>query len=409
MTILPEAARALRRELADVPDVQLRRIVALIDSLPRRGIIDALIDPLRPRLGQLRPPRPLRLARLMFMPLDPIIVPPPQWRRGMPFIPRSVIVPLETVAQAALPEKVRAMFAAAAGCTTRDLALVESLGALLWPALPGLMPEETPENWSETGLQPADWPGLREMLVGLWQVSAPLWRAQQAAADGPPEALVIAALEPALGQGGTIGELALSVLLARASAPAAVAQIAMQLSSKLTGPAERMLENWLQRPLPDLDSLPPEEGANSLFLLARTLSALEEGDFGKDGVRRAALYSTRVSARQHVGTYFADKLGKEIAAPLAQQGGSGPMDEKAVAALEQTARDLRRYIAAARELGDPGVTERPLAPVLGQLKKDALAATDPLRRTDMVRLVELLEGSEAAAKLMPPPSPAEPG
>ena len=65
----------------------------MVDAMPNRGAADQLIAPLRARLAHLRPPRPLRFARLLFLPLDPLIVPAARWRAAQPAIPRTVIPP----------------------------------------------------------------------------------------------------------------------------------------------------------------------------------------------------------------------------------------------------------------------------------------------------------------------------
>ena len=77
MSALHDVARTLNA----ARDEQLARVVAVVDALPARGAADTLIAPLRPRLATLRPTRPLNLTRLLFTPLDPLIVPSAEWRR----------------------------------------------------------------------------------------------------------------------------------------------------------------------------------------------------------------------------------------------------------------------------------------------------------------------------------------
>ena len=76
--------RRLRRDLSMAADEQIARVVAMLDRLPDRGEADQVLDPLRPRLRTLKPPRPLTLARLLFMPLEGALVAPTAWRRGGP-------------------------------------------------------------------------------------------------------------------------------------------------------------------------------------------------------------------------------------------------------------------------------------------------------------------------------------
>src|SRR6185437_13356228 len=90
----PPQTREMQRNLIAARDEQITRVVAVVDALADRSAADALIAPLRPRLQQLRPPRPIRLARLLFLPLDPLIVPAPRWRPGDPLVPRTALTPL---------------------------------------------------------------------------------------------------------------------------------------------------------------------------------------------------------------------------------------------------------------------------------------------------------------------------
>ena len=95
LTVLSrEQLRALQTSLGQAKDPQLGRLVAMLDAMPERGALDNLIEPLRPRLLHLRPERPLRFARLLFLPLDPIIVPANVWQRDRPTIPRTAVTPM---------------------------------------------------------------------------------------------------------------------------------------------------------------------------------------------------------------------------------------------------------------------------------------------------------------------------
>ncbi len=79
---------AVRQHLAEAADRQLIEVVALIDAMADRGGADALVAPVRARLQRLNPRRPLRFSRLLFLPLDPVIVAGPEWRRDAIGIPR---------------------------------------------------------------------------------------------------------------------------------------------------------------------------------------------------------------------------------------------------------------------------------------------------------------------------------
>ena len=70
---LNPAIREASRGLVEARDDQVAQIVAMVDAMPDRGAADHLIAPLRARLARTRPPRPLRFARLLFLPLDPLL------------------------------------------------------------------------------------------------------------------------------------------------------------------------------------------------------------------------------------------------------------------------------------------------------------------------------------------------
>jgi len=108
--------RKLQQSLFGAEDEQIKRVVAIVDALAERGAADRLIAPLRPRLAQLRPARPLRFCRLLFLPLDPLIVPAPKWRPMSLTIPRTVLEPLAvSVLDAMRPDARAAVEAVIAG------------------------------------------------------------------------------------------------------------------------------------------------------------------------------------------------------------------------------------------------------------------------------------------------------
>ena len=129
------AIREVARGLAAARDEQILQVVAMVDAMPNRGPADQLIAPLRARLALQRPPRPLRFARLLFMPLDPLIVPAARWRAAQPAIPRTVIAVLAAAVEADLGASGRTVAAMIEGHTTRDHEVVSAAGQALSRAL----------------------------------------------------------------------------------------------------------------------------------------------------------------------------------------------------------------------------------------------------------------------------------
>src|SRR4051794_13082909 len=143
----------LRRRVAQSADTQVRRVVAEIDGLASRGEADALIAPLRPRLDRLQVAHPLRLPRLLFIPLDPLLVTATEWRLDEPTVPRSVIMPMTRIVATALGDEADAIRRAIRDHTTADLEVICASGATLWPlAAAALAVAEPPGRWHETGL-----------------------------------------------------------------------------------------------------------------------------------------------------------------------------------------------------------------------------------------------------------------
>jgi hypothetical protein len=76
------AVNDIRRSLAATENEKLKRVVAVLDTMEVRGSADHVLNAIRPRLHQLRLPRPLRFARLLFMPLDTLIVNVSKWKQS---------------------------------------------------------------------------------------------------------------------------------------------------------------------------------------------------------------------------------------------------------------------------------------------------------------------------------------
>ena len=92
--------RDLQRTMERAADARIAEIVTLVDSMPERGAADALLAPLRGRLLQIRPPRRMSFARLLFTPANAVVVAAPQWRRNSVTIPRTALSCLARQARA---------------------------------------------------------------------------------------------------------------------------------------------------------------------------------------------------------------------------------------------------------------------------------------------------------------------
>lgn len=167
---------AVARALCGAQDEQLMRVVALVDGLSsNRGAADRLLESVRPRLAALRPPRPLSFNRLLFQPLDPVIVPTAEWRPGDARLPRGAITPLGAALYAALGAVAAAVETGCAGRTTDDAEAIRTLGALLWPAAAAALPRlaAPPAGWEASGLPASGFLGVTALCAEAWRRGGP--------------------------------------------------------------------------------------------------------------------------------------------------------------------------------------------------------------------------------------------
>src|SRR5271165_2990189 len=85
---------ALRHDLREANGQKIKQVTALLDELADPKVNETLLDALRVRLASLNLVRPLRFSRLLFMPLDPLIVSPREWKSGEPSVPRTALSPI---------------------------------------------------------------------------------------------------------------------------------------------------------------------------------------------------------------------------------------------------------------------------------------------------------------------------
>ena len=403
---LPE----VQRKLVQARDEQMARVVALVDALPQRGDADLLIAPLRPRLAQLAPGRPMTVQRLLFRPLDPVIVPGAQWRPGMAAVPRTALGCLAASVLARLgPAGVaaRAVLAAVPPGLAPDVArdAAAQAGALLWPvataALDGLL---TPPDWtSATGLPLPCFGPVRDGVAAVLRQAARL-----------------AALH-ALPAGDAVVAAGVAAILADAqAAPAGLETLLAVLLSY--GPAAAAVAKGLPGGLPAaaLDAAVAQSLDRAGDVLMRTLPAVGLGAAAGHAADVAALVdavdqpATRAALREQAGRtrQAADQACQaritQAAADLVPRlpEGSPPdavLDDLAVDRLEGTARDLRRLGRAGRQLGHPATYDALLTQVAAQVGADD---SPGLTRMDRLRLAELLVGAQAALRLVPGDEPA---
>ena len=384
--------------LVGARDAQIARVVAMVDDMPDRGAADALIAPLRGRLAQLRPARPFGFTRLLFSPLDPVIMSGARWRRGDLGVPRPALAPLGQALQRALPTLSQTLEPGACRVTPDDRSAIAALGASLWPAAAEVLESlPPPPNWTQaSGLPEADFAGLAAVITALLR-QAPQIEALALSRDPPGDAAIRVLLAGTERYGGVAIGTTISVLLARLSVPARVLAIGTEIGAGLRpSPADRAMEHVLTGLQAMADGSDNGEAAEVAVEVGRVASLLSmlEGDVPVPLERRRRLEQMRKDA----DALCRKRFERTVTASLEQAGatvGHDP-DDEAITTMESTARDLRRLEGAGRRLGSGEHYDSMVQAACAPYR----TADNRLCLAERVRMVEILAGPEEALALL---------
>ena len=406
---LNPAIREASRGLVEARDDQVAQIVAMVDAMPDRGAADHLIAPLRARLARTRPPRPLRFARLLFLPLDPLIVPAARWRPGQPSIPRTLIQPMADAIAAAMGEDGDTVRRLIEGHATRDGTVVEAAGAILWPRAAALLPAMAPPaNWDATGLTVHLFRPLSRAIAALLAQAQALRLLMADAAEGlvPPEvAPVQAILLDAIRRDPDSQPMLIALLLARIPESGPVlARIAATLGHRAEiglrhagEQASDILLEQLESPggaEAQIGALDLADSGHTVRRLHALLGAMD-GDLVSPA-RRERLVALR--ARIDIGcqALFTERLSSDLLDPLRAMPGTvqaGPAWD-----LEDAARGLRALETEARRIGGAKTYDMLLGQAADRVRE--IAVQGCLGRAGGLRLMEILAGPEVALALV---------
>ncbi len=398
---MADAVRRIANTLAEARDEQLAQVVALVDAMQARGAADALIAPLRARLLRLRPARRPRFGRVLFTPLDPVIVPAASWQERTSTLPRTALEPIEQIVRAGLGSGTTAIERAVAAASGADPLAVARIGAQLWKPASDVLRQAAgnpPAVWSAAGL-PAAWfhpirLAVMAVLAAANEIEA--WsRRDQPHAPSPAEleSVLAAALPDGPAACGMLGAVLLSRL------PHASADILLALSAlgrPNSSPAPTPAHHAVDAALGQLDgAVGTEIGAAPLPDAAKAVerAALLLGGLGRGAgpLRRERLESIRRALDAQSRDRFADALAQWLAEPAQASVGEAA---SLAPALEASARDLRRFETAARQLGGGASYDQALRRAAEQVC--ALPGSIALTRIDRLRLAEILVGPEFA-------------
>jgi hypothetical protein len=394
--VIGSEMRSVRRELAGADDTRVLQVLRYVDGLADRGQADGLLAPLRDRLRRLRPARPLRFARVLFMPMDPAIVSTRDWRAGAPQLPRSAIAPIVAMVRRAQPELLLPFDAIINDSNQAESVRARNGGSMLWtPSAALLRTAEPPPEWREAGLPPA---AFRALAAGCARCLGAAEQFDDLNDPGVPAGDLDRALAAQMKASEADGPIAwgmlLSVMLQRfptSEAPHRAAAAASG-SRALQQSAEAAFEaawTWIERAAHDTSVGDPAEAAADLRRQAGLLEVL-----ARDPKQRRRAVTLQTELRAACALRIESVAQERLVGPLQRITAEDAADEGVLGVLETDARALRQLDSEARRLGSGAGHD-------AQLRTAAAAVT---ARTDMApmdraRLVEILLGPQAALDL----------
>jgi hypothetical protein len=407
---LPPDARTIRRELEAVQAAKLLRVVAVIDAMGDRGTADALLIPLRARLARLRPPRLLRFERLLFQPLDPVIVPGPCWQPDSPTIPRHALRPIAQTVRSALGARATEIDALIGGCSGSDHGAPARIGGLLWPEAADALAAAVsaggpaPSAWVDAGLRPALFTPMVQAIGTVWHWHCRL-QAIELNAGGIDHAAIAAVVagiahEPILTQA-----MMMALLLTRL--PRAASLLQSCIGALAAGPEQAALRTAGTRAIDGLTAqlqgggLEAQVAGTCLADAApevRRLATLLDELLARatTPTRRAGIDAMRQRLDTSCRARFQSGLLDDLLTPL--QVRTEVIDGPVQTGFEATARSLRDLETEARRIGGAELYDALLGSATQVLQLAATQGVLTLPR--QVRLVEILNGPEAAMALL---------
>jgi len=398
--------RTLSRGVAEASEPQIRRIVATVDTMAARGAADDLIAPLRHRLAGLRPARPLRFARLLFFPLDPVIVRAARWRPNHCTVPRTAIAPMARLVEQALGTKVSAIKSAIHNLKAESGDLVTALGASLWPEAGAILPRaKVPAAWKDTGLGDQAYHSLARRIGAVLHGAPALDAICAETAQGklPPDSAAIKAMV------GTVAGLAPDALpMLAALLMTRLPQAAHLLYEIDSGSAAAAIKAATQQAADLLlDQFQIGEGADAAVAIsplaeagatvgriAALLNELNRDDATPE--RRTQLRALRQKLDTDCKARFEAGLNTELLAAMRTLPDQPEAAD--IKGLETMARNLRMLESEGRTLGSGAIYDRLLAQAADTVQ--AQPGSSGMTPADRLRLVEILAGSEAAMALL---------
>lgn len=382
-----QALRQLRQALEAARDEQLASVVGMVDALEDSEAAEALLAPVRNRLGRIGVTRKLRPGRLMLLPAEPLLVPAREWRRDGLGIPRTALAPLIRQVEAALLPLFMEIRGLLDQTATGEAAGLHRAGRLLWPATAQALGQAPPPpEWHiTTGLTPADHAAIAGRVAAILSEAVWLSATERRISDGESvdEAEFRAWLDAAAARQAVPAGALLAVLLTRFPQAATLLAPNPSQTPQNSKAAEQAIDFLLARMESAL--LPGGVGAETPRALQRFAVLLERllpSGPGWRPSRQRRVESLRRKLVEACRAHYADGLAEGLLAFLADARERGPASR-----LEPLARDLRRLEIVARRLGSAEAFDSLTRSAVGQIAGGA-AQTSVAR----ARLIEILAG-----------------
>ena len=403
-----DALSRISKRTSLASDAVLQQVVAVLEAVPSRAVLDPIIEAARPRLKLLRPPRPITFARILFMPFDGAVVPLQEWGGNSAKFPRPALQPIADAIREAMGSEAQQISANLGGRNFFDVLQVDAAGRALWAEAARLAPTlALPNGIPSAGLNAAQSQELLAVAAAIWRHAEPIWEAKLAAFSGPSPELVIGALKEPAQEGPAVFGMVLTSLLHRAQSPGSVLATAAKLSPLAGSVADDKLTELERAPLA---GLPAEDAVRAAHLAEEYVMLLKELENAPAGYikdRRAAIRAMLGSLANLI-LETAQKIYDRQFLP-ALQDPNGKRRAAVVLNTEYIARALRRLEDAGRRAGASEALDRLQLAYLQKLKAsiDALDGGG-LQRQDVFRLAEILLGAEKAMVLASPAAKAAP-
>jgi hypothetical protein len=347
---------------------------------------------IRPRIAQLRPPRPLTLLRLLFLPLSGALVDPAAWHQDPTTIPRTALKPIYMLLRELPHNPLAEAEKVSARAVFSDLDVVEDLGCPIWEQAAHSCEEITPgTRWTDAGFTPEDFRSMTRLAVGVWRHAGAIWRVLRQGTAPVPVDLLRSSLSGPAGEGPDVFRVAFKTLLLASGNAANFTALSSGMPSGISEIVIQCLEEWIEAALPRLAEQDWNEATNKAEEIGRTLEAFGLIPYFQIPRRRQQLSSFFWRLEEYCREMMLEIIDEEILPALTPN--AEPFSDDRFLSIEGNARLARRLETLGRRFGnDPsyGENQKRLAKALSIAEK---TKTDlGITAMDLARLNEILLG-----------------